>query len=116
MAGVLVASGTATSVSANTKSADQVSGQYQFLGKGMYTLVAKSSATGLNVTLNVGGITLVNDLPIMYTGTAGTISLRDNEIISQVMNGGKIELTFRNTTGGTLTVDYQLNFQPMGGK
>lgn len=110
---VLVTSTTALSVSANAKSSDQVSGQYQYSGRGKYTLVCKGSATGLNVTCAVGGIALVNDLPIPFTGTAGTISLTDNVLVSQLMNGGRVELTFRNTTGGALTVDSQLLYDPM---
>ncbi len=110
---VLVASTSALSVSANAKSADQVSGQYQYSGRGKYTLAVKASATGLNVTCAVGGIALVNDLAIPFTGTAGTISLADNVLVSQLMNGGRVELTFRNTTAGAITVDSQLVYDPM---
>lgn len=110
---VLVASTSALSVAANSKSTDQVSGTYQYSGKGKYTLAVKGSATGLNVTCAVGGINLVNDLAIPFTGTAGTISLNDNVLVSQLMNGGRVELTFRNTTGGALTVDSQLLYDPM---
>lgn len=110
---VLVASTSALSVAANAKSTDQVSGQYQYSGKGKYTLATKASATGLNLTCAVGGISLVNDLAIPFTGTAGTISLADNVLVSQLMNGGRVELTFRNTTGGAITVDSQLLFDPM---
>lgn len=110
---VVVASGTAVSTAANTKSADQVSGQYQFLTKGKVTLVAKGSATGMNVQLSVGGISLISDQAIPYTGTAGTISINDNIMASQVMNGGRCELYLRNTTGGALTTDYMVLFDPM---
>jgi len=65
---IVVASGTAVSIAANTKSADQVSGQYQHVGRGKFTLVARGSATGMNVTCAVGGINLVNDNAIPYTG------------------------------------------------
>jgi hypothetical protein len=110
---VVVASGTAVSTAANTKSADLISGTYQFVGKGQITLIAKGSATGMNCQLLVGGIALVNDSAIPYTGTAGTISVNDNVICSQVMNGGRIEFYIRNTTGGALTTDYLIYFQPM---
>lgn len=110
---VVVASTTALSVAANAKSADQVSGQYQYVGKGKFTLIAKGSATGLNVTCAVGGINLVNDQPIPYTGTAGALSSADHVIASQVLSGGRIELTYRNTSGGALTVDCLLYFDPM---
>lgn len=110
---VVVTSGSATSVSANTESADQVSGTYQFIGKGKLTLIAKSSATGINVRSIVGGIALVPNNVVPYTGTAGTISVNDNVVFSQVTNGGRCELYFRNTTGGALTVDYILYYEPM---
>lgn len=109
---VVVASGTAVSTAANTKSADQVSGTYQFLGRGKVTLIAKGSATGMYLTCLVGGVALINDQPIPYTGTAGTISVNDNVVASQVMSGGRCELYLRNTTGGALTTDYIILFDP----
>jgi hypothetical protein len=109
---IVVASGSATSTAANTKSADQVSGSYQFIGKGKVTLVAKGSATGMNVTCMVGGIAMVNDQAVPYTGTAGTVSINDNIMASQLMQGGRVELYLRNTTGGALTTDYMVLFEP----
>lgn len=111
---VVVANGSAVSVAANTKSADQVSGTYQFVGKGKLTLAAKSSATGMLCTCLIAGAALVNDQSIMYTGTAGTISINDNVIFSQMVNGGRIELYLRNSTGGAVTTDYTLLFEPSG--
>jgi len=109
---IVVASGTAVSTAANTKSADQVSGTYQFIGKGKVTLVARGSATGMYLTLAVGGIGLINDLPVPYTGTAGAISVNDHVVCSQVMNGGRVEFYLRNTTGGALTTDYIILYEP----
>jgi hypothetical protein len=110
---VVVGSGTATSVLTTVKTADLISGTYQFLGKGKVTLVSKGSATGMNATLLVGGVALVQDQAIPYTGTAGTISVNDNVMVSQVMNGGRIEFYLRNTSGGTLTTDWIILFDPM---
>jgi hypothetical protein len=107
---VVIAAGSAVSVAANTKSADQVTGQYQFVGAGTITLACKGSATGLNVTCRVGGMALVDDQPIPFTGTAGTISIADNIMANQRMAGGRVELFFRNTTGGALTADYNLAY------
>lgn len=109
---IVVAAGTAVSTAANTKSADQISGTYQFIGKGKLTLAAKGSATGMNVQLLVGGVPLVNDNAIPYTGTAGTISINDNIMASQSVQGGRVEMYLRNTTGGALTTDYLLLFEP----
>lgn len=110
---VVIASGTAVSTAANTKSSDQITGTYQFIGKGKVTVVAKGSATGMLISCLVGGIALVNDQSIPYTGTAGTISINDNIMTSQVMNGGRVELYLRNGTGGALTTDYLVLFEPM---
>ena len=110
---IVVASGSAVSVAANTKSADQVTGRNQYVGKGRIQLIAKTSATGMNYTLNVGGVALVDDQVVPYTGTAGTISVNDNVILDQVVAGGRVELFLRNTTGGALTNDYLIYFTPM---
>lgn len=98
---------------ANTKTADLISGTYQFIGKGKITLVAKGSAAGISGTLLVGGVAMTNDQPIVYTGTAGTISVNDNIVCSQMVNGGRVELYLRNTTAtaGT-TCDYLVLFEP----
>lgn len=111
----IVATGSAVSVAANSKSSDQVSGQFQFTGRGIYRLYARASATGLNVTFAHGGISPINDLVIPYTGAAGGLSKVDHLVVEQVMgtnNGERNELTFRNTTGGAITVDYTLEFLP----
>jgi len=64
----------------------------------------------------VGGVALVNDSAIPYTGTAGAISINDHIVCSQVMAGGRVELYLRNTTGGALTTDYLVLFEPVGGR
>jgi len=110
---IVVASGTAVSTAANTKSADQVSGRNQYVGKGRLQLIAKGSATGMLITLNCGGVALADDNAIPYTGTAGTISVNDNVMVDQVVAGGRVELFLRNGTGGALTTDYLIYFTPM---
>jgi hypothetical protein len=110
---IVVASGTAVSTAANTKSADQVTGRNQYVGKGRIQLIAKGSATGIYMTLNCGGVALADDNPVPYTGTAGTISVNDNVMVDQVVSGGRVELFLRNVTGGALTTDYIVYFTPM---
>lgn len=100
------------STSGNTKTSDLISGTYQFVGKGKVTLCARGSATGMNATLIVGGVALINDQPIPYTGTAGALSTTDHVVCSQLMNGGRIEFSLRNTTGGSLTTDSIIYFDP----
>lgn len=109
---IVVASGTAVSTAANTKSSDQITGRNQYVQRGRVQLIAKGSATGMNVTLNVGGVALVDDNAIPYTGTAGSISVNDNVMVDQFVSGGRVELFLRNTTGGALTTDYIVYFTP----
>lgn len=110
---VVIVSGLSTP-GANTKTADLVTGSYQFVGKGKLTLIAKGSAAGINATMLCGGVALTNDNAVVYTGTAGTISINDNIVASQVVNGGKVEFYLRNTTAtaGT-TCDYIILHEPM---
>lgn len=110
---IVISSGSAVSLAANAKSADRVSGQYQHVGRGRFTLVALASATGMNVQCSVGGINLVNDEVIPFTGTAGTIDTSAHVVASQILNGGRVELFFRNTTVGAITTDHLLLFEPM---
>lgn len=110
---VVIASGTSVSVAANTKSADQVTGQYQFTQRGVYTLAARASATGMLVTCAVGGINLVNDQAVPFFGATGAMSVNDHTVVSQKMAGGRNELFFRNSTGGALTIDYVFLYEPM---
>ena len=110
---IVISSGSATSLAANTKSADRVSGQYQHVGRGKFTLVALASVTGMNVECKVGGVNLVSDEAIPFTGTAGLIDTSAHIIANQVLNGGRVELFFRNTTGGAITTDHILLFEPL---
>ncbi len=113
---VIVASATTFSVGANAKSTDQVDGQFEFVGRGIIGLSALSSATDLNVTLKVGGVTIIDDKPIPFFGTTGGMRILDNVVVNQAVEGGRIELFFRNTSGGALTVDYVVTFEPTGGR
>jgi hypothetical protein len=110
---IVVKSGVTISTAANTKSSDLVNGSYQFVGKGKITLAARGSAAGMNATLLVGGVALVNDEPIPYFGATGGLDVVSHIVTSQVMNGGKIEFFIRNTSGGALTTDYSIFFDAM---
>lgn len=108
-----VANDVTYSVAANTKSSDLVEGRNQYVGKGKIHLFAKGSAAGMNVTVNVGGVSLVDDQPIPFFGATGSLSSKDNVVIDQVVAGGRVEMFLRNTSGGALTTDFQLMFTPM---
>lgn len=94
------------------KTAELVSGQYQYVGKGVISLFARGSAAGMNATLAVGGVTICDDLPISYFGATGGLSTKDHLMVSQAVSGGRVSFQLRNTTGGTLTSDILLAFEP----
>jgi len=112
---VIVSTGVTTSLTAGLKTADLVSGRNQYVGKGRIMLAARGSAaatTGIRCTLNVGGVALIDDQLVPFTGTTGALSTKDHVIIDQMVAGGRVELFFRNDSGGTLTVDHALWFTP----
>jgi len=110
---IVVASANTISTAANTKSADQITGRNQYVGKGRLQVFARGSATGMNITLNVGGVALMDDQAIPYFGAAGSLDANAHGIIDQVVAGGRVEMFLRNTTGGALTTDYLVLFTPM---
>jgi hypothetical protein len=109
---IVVATGSAVSVSANSVSAEQISGQYMNIGPGRLTLVVKPSVTGMNCTFAVNGFPLILDSGINWFGTAGSMTINDNILISQYVKGGFLSLKFRNTTAGAITVDYTVLYDP----
>lgn len=112
---IVVGTGVALSLTTGAKSAEQISGDNQYVGRGRIQLVAKASAaaaTGIRCTLTVGGIPLINDQLIPYAGSAGTMSVNDNMVLDQMVAGGRVGLTFRNDSAGTLTTDWKVLFTP----
>jgi len=103
---VVVVAKMALSLTTGTTSADQISGTYQFVPKGVLKVYALGSATGLTMTLLNNGLSLINQQAIPFFGTTGTLKKLDNEILTQSVNSGRLELYFQNPTGGTLTVDF----------
>ena len=113
---IVVSSGVTTSLTAGLKTADLVVGRNQYVSKGRILLAARGSAaavTGIRCTLNVGGVALIDDQLVPYTGTTGALSIRDHMLLDQVVAGGRVELFFRNDSAGTLTVDHLILFTPM---
>ena len=112
---IVIASGTTTSTAAGAKSADLVSGRNQYIGKGRIQLIARASAaaaTGMLATLNVGGVSLMDDQMIAFAGTTGQMSIRDHMLLDQMVAGGRVEFFLRNNSGGALTTDYLILFTP----
>jgi len=110
---IVLGSATTFSTAANSTSVDQITSSKKFVGKGILRLYAKSSATGLSCKVAVNGYAVMDTQPIPWFGSTGGLSKKDNEVVNQMVNGGAVELTFINTTGGALTVDYICEFEPM---
>ena len=110
---ILVASGMTSTTTAYTKTSDLVGGKNQYVGKGRLQVIARGSAIGMNITTNVQGIALADDLPIPFIGTTGALSVQDHVVVDQVVAGGRVEVFLRNTTAGSLTTDYAVYFTPM---
>ena len=101
--------GQAVSVAANGVSANQLSGQlFEFLSQPMPVLLSgTSSAVGINCTFLVGGQAVINDQPISQ---ANRFPILPDDIITSIRRGvGRMVLTFRNTTGGALTVNWAVD-------
>lgn len=113
--GVIVAAGTATATAANTRSSDLVTGTYQFLPfDAIISVIARSSATGMNIQLVSDGQNLVSNMAIPFTGTAGALSANDHVIASfPVAEGSRTEFFLVNSTAGSLTTDFIIYAEPL---
>lgn len=90
-------------------SANQVQGTYDYVGAGIMSLYARGSDATVLTTLMVGGVQIIRNLRVPFFGTTGALSTSDHYVGGGSTLGGRVELTFRATTG-TPTVDYQLNY------
>jgi hypothetical protein len=101
------------SVAANAVSADQLLNQIpQFLqGPVVVRMRAIASAAGLNMTLILDGRIRVFDQGIANIGVAGSPVILPDHLVGEFpFGGGRTILTFRNTTGGAITVTAFLEF------
>lgn len=111
--GYPIATGITVSTAAYTKTSNLITNRNQFLPKGRIQVFALGSAIGMNITLNVGGVTIIDDLPIVPFGATGGLDVQAHQIVDQVVAGGVAEFFLRNTTVGALTTDYIVLFTPM---
>lgn len=95
----------ALSVAANAVSSNVLAGQlYEFLDRPMpLLLAATAAAVGINVTLLVGGVAIINDQPISQ---ANRFPVLPDDVVTAVRRArGRVILTFRNTTAGAILVN-----------
>jgi hypothetical protein len=97
------------SVAANAVSANQLAGLlYEFLDQAArITLSVAGSATGLNTTFLVAGVALINDSAINLQNRFPIVP--DDIITQEDVPGGRMILTFRNTTAGALTAFFRVD-------
>ena len=95
------------SVAANAVSANVLAGQlYEFVPPTNVTVSVTGSATGLRTTFIVG-VPLINDQAINLQNRFPLIP--DDIVHSGVVPGGRMILTFRNTTAGALTAFWRVD-------
>lgn len=96
------------SVLANSVSANVLSGKlYEFVNQGTnITLACTGSATGLRTTF-IAGIPFINDEAINLQNRFPLIP--DDIMLNQRVPGGRLVLTFRNTTAGPVTAFWRVD-------
>lgn len=96
------------SVAANAVSANVLAGQlYEFVDAGtQVTISVTGSATGLRCTF-ICAIPMVNDQAINLQNRFPLIP--DDVLLSGGVLGGRMVLTFRNTTAGALTAFWRVD-------
>jgi hypothetical protein len=96
------------SVAANSVSANVLSGQlYEFVDEGQnVTVSVTGSANGLRTSF-ICGLPLINDQAINLQNRFPLIP--DDVLHSGEVPGGRMVLTFRNTTAGALTAFWRVD-------
>ena len=98
------------SVAANAVSANVLAGQlYEFVDPSSTVTVSVSgSATGLRTTF-ICGVPLINDQAISFQATSRFPLIPDDIMFTGQVPGGRMVLTFRNTTAGALTAFWRVD-------
>ena len=96
-------------VAANGTSTNRVSGlTHEFLdGPASLVLAAAAAAVGLNVSLIVAGQALVDDQSVSQANRFPVMP--DDMIAAEDVEGGRILLRFRNTTGAAIIVNWLID-------
>lgn len=102
------------SVGANTTVANVLSGKpFEFVGRpSIVRVYAASSATGINATLLVGGVSACQD---QLVSAANRFPIRPDDLLVEAaaVPGSRLVLSFRNTTGGALTIQSLVEVVPV---
>lgn len=89
--------------------------QYQYVPVGgMITILHNAAAVGIVVTVTSGSDTLQERSPVSADGTAGEIpsQLDTPALVDEVAAGDLIKIQYENTTGGTISVQGEIDYTP----
>ena len=97
------------SVAANATSTNRVAGlTHEFLDRASsIVLAAAAAAVGLNTSLLVAGVAIVDDQSVSQANRFPIIP--DDIVASENVGGGRIILRFRNTTGAAIIVHWLID-------
>ncbi len=95
-------------VAANGVSTNQLAGQlYEFVEEGTeVTLSCVGAATGMRATFIIG-VPMVNDQAIGFR--AGFPIIPDDILMQGAVMGGRMVLTFRNSTGAAIVTSWRVD-------
>lgn len=97
------------SVAANSTSTNRVSGMtHEFLnGPALVVFGAAAAAVGLNVSLLIAGVAIVDDQSVSQANRFPIIP--DDVVSSETVGGGRLILRFRNTTGAAIITHWLID-------
>lgn len=97
-------------VGANAVSANVLAGQlYEFPAPGTPIQVsALGAATGIRCTM-ISAVPIINDQAINFNAASQFPIIPDNVVGQFRHRGGRLVLTFRNTTGGAIVVGWRVD-------
>ncbi len=90
--------------------------QYEYLPwPAEVTVLARATAIAMVNTYTSGSETIVEESPVQAGGTAGTIPSPLNTPVQGWMAaaGDRLKLSYRNTSGGTITLDGIIEVMPL---
>lgn len=89
--------------------------QYEYIPfGGAIRILTDATAVGVVVTITSGSDTLQERSPVSAGGTAGVLpsSLDVPEVTDMVGSGDRQKILYENTTGGAITINGFIEYQP----
>lgn len=100
----------AVTVPLNGVTTNVLAGQlYEFVAEGtQVTLSVVAAATGVRATF-ISGIPLINDQAVRFRAAADFPQIPDDILLNNAVPGGRMVLTFRNTTAGNIVAQWRID-------